>query len=324
MTIRKPAIALALFASCACADPSVGGSLPSNWPASPSEIERRFTRDDFKIIEVKDAGAGVTGALRFKLQYSDATELKVKWKPMPSSSLDGWNNSPRKEMAAYAIQRWINDEDDYLVPTIAPTCIPLAEYKKADARARPSVRGSHCVLGVIAIWLENVITPDEFYDPKRFASDPPYARSMADFNLLTYLFEHRDGRQGNLLISTVPGDPRVFAIDNGIAFDPFPWNFLVPNWYKIRVPWLNRGSVERLRKIDHAQLEALGVVAQLEGDQNGHYRAVTPGPNLDDRDGVRRSGNRVQFGLTRDEIEELSERIEKLLARVDSGAQPVR
>lgn len=309
------------FAAEASAD-----SLPKNWPMSPSELENRFTTQDFVIKEVKEAGGGVTGASRLKIEYPDGKVLKVKWKAVPEKSADGWNNSPRKELAAYEIQRWIVDENDFIVPTLAPYCIPMDAYKSISKTAKPNLPKISCELGLIAIWIDDVTAPKKFWDAKRFAKDPLYARYMADFNLLTYLLDHRDGRQGNLLLSTDPADPRVFAVDNGIAFDPFPWNFLVSNWDEIRVPWLRRETVERLRNIKKSQIEDLEIVAELEADADGRLRPVQPSRNFDDdtKAGVRRRGNRVQFGLTEDEIEKLEDRIETLLKRVDSGKQPVR
>lgn len=309
------------FAAVASAD-----GLPKNWPMAPSELETRFTTQDFVIKEVKGAGGGVTGASKLKIEYPDGKVLKVKWKAVPEKSADGWNNSPRKELAAYEVQRWLVDENDFIVPTLAPYCIPMEAYKPISKDAKPSFPNSSCELGLIAIWIDDVTAPKTFWDAKRFAKDPLYARYMADFNLLTYLLDHRDGRQGNLLLSTDPADPRVFAVDNGISFDPFPWNFLVPNWDEIRVPWLRRETVERLRKVKEDQIEALGVVAELEIDPAGRYRPVKPTRNFDDEDkkGFRRRGDRIQFGLTDDEIDDLENRIEKLLDRVDNGKQPVR
>lgn len=327
MTIRPCSIALtalAVLASTLLGGGARADGLPPNWPMAPSELERRFAEGRFRILEVKSAGAGVTGAARLKLEYEDGRTLKVKWKVAPGHTFDGWNNSPRRELAAYAIQRWITDENDYLVPTVAPVCIPMEDYKAIDPKARPSRPGTSCVLGVFAVWIDEVTVPEKFYFPERFRTDPAYARSMADFNLLAYLIEHRDGRDGNLLISTVPGDPRVFAIDNGIAFDAFPWNFLVRNWHKIRVPWLNKDSVDRLRSIGKAEIEALGVVVELQAGEDGIFRQVPPGPNIDDDEGARIQGNRVQFGLNDDDLEDLEERVEDLLEDVDEGKIAVR
>lgn len=294
-------------------------AIPRNWPLPPSELERRFATEDFEVLEVKSAGGGVTGASRLKVRFPDGTNLKVKWKPVPAGSADGSNNSPRKELAAYALQRWMVDETDFLVPTLALHCLTFDEYRPIEEAPAPSLKGSKCVLGVVAVWLEDVTAPETFWDPERFERDPAYARFMADFNVLAFLIEHKDGRRGNLLVSTDPADPRVFAVDNGIAFDPFPWNFFVPNWDEIRVPWVRRETIERLRKVDQATIGRLGVVAEMKLDAAGIYEATPPGPNLDDDGGVRRSGDRVQFGLTDDEIEDVGERLEDLLEKVDSG-----
>lgn len=325
-TFRLPVAAAALAAATlfAPAASSRAGGLPANWPMAPAELERRFATQDFEVLEVKGAGGGVTGASRIKVQYDDGTKLKLKWKPVPAGSADGWNNSPRKEMAVYEVQRWIADEDEFLVPTLAPHCLAFDEYRPIDPHAKASIDGSRCVLGVVAVWLENVEAPEVLWDPKRFASEPAYARSMADFNVLTYLVEHKDGRRGNILESTDPADRRVFAVDNGIAFDPFPWNFLVTNWNRLRVPWIRKDTVERLRKVDKAMIERLGVVAELEKNADGIYEVVPPGPNMDPRDGVRRRGNRIQFGLEKDELRDLGERLQSLLKKVDSGKIAVR
>ena len=324
MTTRKLRIEFVLASLLAIPGIAAADGLPRNWPMTPAELEVRFRQQDFKILEVKGAGGGVTGASKLKIEYPDGKVLKVKWKAVPAKSADGWNNSPRKELAAYEVQRWLVDEDDFIVPTLAPHCLSMEEYKPISRDAKPSLTKTSCELGIVAVWLDDVTAPKKFFDAKRFARDPLYARYMADFNLLTYLVDHRDGRQGNLLLSTDASDPRVYAVDNGIAFGPLPWNFLVPNWNKIRVPWLRRESIDRLRKVDKAKLDALGVVAELETDSNGMLHVVAPGPNMDDDIGVRRRDNRVQFGLTEDEIEDVQKRIKTLLKNVDSGKQPVR
>jgi len=302
------------------ADAAGAAPMPRNWPLPPSQLEQMLEHEAFQISKAQSAGAGVTGASKLTLAFADGRSLKVKWKAAPRPSLDGWNNSPRKELATYAVQRWLLDEPDFLVPTVVPRCIELDRYRAVDPKPQTSVPGSSCVLGLLAIWISDVTAPPNIYDAARFAKDPRYAASMADFNLLTYLVDHRDGRRGNFLLSTDPADQRVFAIDNGIAFGPFPWNFFVTNWNQLRVPWLRRESVERLRKVGRAELAQLGVLADLRVDQAGILQMEkSPGANMDASDGVRIAAGHVQFGLTKNEIDELAERIEDLLEDVDKG-----
>jgi hypothetical protein len=68
---------------------------------------------------------------------------------------------------------------------------------------------------------------------------------------------------------------------------------------------------------------ALGVVSQLELDDEGVYVNVPPGENLDPDHGVRIEGDVIQFGLTDDEIDDVWERIEALIEDVDEGDVPV-
>ena len=114
--------------------------------------------------------------------------------------------------------------------------------------------------------------------------------------------------------------------DNGIAFDMLPWNLRVFNWFRIRVPWLPRETIDRLRKVDKATVRKLAVVAEMDADAHGVFHEVPQGPNLDPKNsqGVRRHENRLQLGLNEDELDDLWERIQKLIRHVDSGRQPVR
>jgi hypothetical protein len=292
-------LAFSVVAAVAAAPGARADGLSRNWPMPPNQLERRLADEDFTILEVQSAGGGVT--------------------VFPPRDLDGWNNSPRKELACYEIQKWFLDENDYVVPTAETHCIPLAAYKPISATPVASVKDTSCVLGIVAVWLSDVDAPEKFWNPERFKADPLFARNMADFNLLTYRVDHRDGRRGNLLVSTDAADPRGFAVDNGIAFGPFPWNFFVPNWNKIRVPWLNHQSVDRLRKVDRAMLDRLGIIVELAPDKDGVLHVVPSGPNMRPSKGVRQASGHVQLGLEREEIDELEKRIRKLLADVDKG-----
>jgi hypothetical protein len=320
------AIVVNLAATVASFDLATAGPLPRNWPMPPSELERRFNHEKFEVSGHEPAGSGVTGAMKLALVFPDGKTLTAKWKTALAPFADGLNNSPRKELAAYEMQQWILDENDFIVPTVALRCFPIKKFRAIQENPEPTLADSTCVLGMLAAWMQDVTAPENFYDEKRFEADPLYARYVADLNVLTYLVEHRDTRDGNVLLSTDATDPRVFLADNGVAFDMFPWNLRVTNWFKIRVPWLRRETIDRLRKVDKAKLQSLAVLAELEADAAGVFRVVPAGPKFDDERSsvVRRSGNRVQFGLDEDEIEDVEERIQELLKNVDSGKQPVR
>ena len=290
-----------------------------HWPISPATSEQAFESGELRILSERYAGRGVTGARKLEIELPESGKrVEAKWKPMPRR-LDAINNSPRRELAAYQIQKLFLDAENYVVPTSSVRCIRAEEFIDSKRHRSPTLPDTNCELGVLSLWLEQVTLPDPLFDKARFARDPVYARHLADFNLATYLMKHKDGRRGNFLVSTNDLDRRVFAIDNGVAFSGIWFNWFVPNWKKIRVPALRKSSVDRLRHLTHEKLEALGVVVQLEWQVQGGVRVVEPTQNLDPDDGVRSEGQIIQLGLEEDEIENLWERIEHLIEDVDDG-----
>lgn len=293
-----------------------------NIPIPPAALEQQLKFEPFEIRSVKGAGGGVTGAKKLTLYFPGTKrELKVKWKPVPPRG-DGWNNSPRRELAAYELQKWFLDPEDFVVPTTVARCIPLDVYAPVDPAAQPNVGSFPCVLGVLSIWLSNVTVPDELYDVERFADDPKYARHIASFNMLTYLVAHKDGRTGNFLTSSDETDRRVFAVDNGISFGGMVHNWFVRNWHKIRVAGLRKEHVDRLRGLDRRALDQLSVVAQLHPDANGILRSVEPTASVHPTKGVYIADDVVQLGLTSGQLEDLHDRIVVLVADVDRGVVP--
>jgi len=336
MRPRSLALALAVVATSAVACTAVRGDDPdaralvrlaaaarppagSNWPLPPSKLEHDFVHHHFKVLSHEPIGAGVTGAVKEKVRVSaHGDEFSVKWKRMPRGA-DGWNNAPRKEIAAYEIQKWFLDPQDYVVPTTMLRCTPLARFRAVEADAEPTLPGTRCVLGTVTAWLEDVTVPGELYDEDRFFREPSYAYHMVSFNLLAYLIDHRDGRRGNFLVAKDEDNRRVYAVDNGIAFGAWLFNYFVRNWNDIRVPALRREAVERLRRIGPAELDALGVLVEMRADAAGVLQPVEPAANLDPERGARVAPGRLQLGLTRDEIEDVAERLEELLEDVDEG-----
>jgi len=305
-------------------EPKASVAMPANWPAPPEEIERRLANEAFEVRSVKGSGGGTTGALKLTLFFpAHGDTLAFKWKPVPAGDADGWNNAPRKELAAYALQTWFLDPPDYVVPTIGVRCLPLEALRAHGVAAEPSLAGSNCVLGVLSVWLDHLEVPAEVFEAKRFASDPRYATSVGYFNLLTYLVQHQDGRGGNILASTDPDAPRTFAVDNGIAFGALVHNWFVPNWDVIRVPALPHTAIARLRQVGRREIDRLGVLVELHTDANGMLVVVPPGPNRDPKHGARLSPGQLQLGLTRSELDALESRLRTLLARVDRGELPL-
>ena len=299
-----------------------------NWPLPPDQIEDLVLNHDYVLQSKSGAGAGTTGAEKVALHFPDTgVTVPFKWKRMEGvwkpfyGRLDGVNTAPRKEIAAWKIQQLFLDPEDYVVP------VSLAYAVSVDGspgRESPTLSGTHSVLGVLSVWLNDVTLPAPLLDDDRFDRDYVYAYYLANLNLLTYVIKHHDGRPGNFLVSKDDARRQVFAIDNGVAFGGVFYNWFAENWNSIRVPALRKESIDRLRKLREEDVEKLlGVVAQLELDEDGVYRNVPPGENLDEDDGIRIEGDILQLGLTEDEIEDVWERIEDLIEDVDDGDVPV-
>ena len=294
------------------------------WPAHPIDLELLLAYHDFEIVGVQGGVGGVMGVKRVDLRFPDGQEISVKWKAAPAGDADGWNNTPRKEIAAYAIQKWFLDPVDFVVPTTVVRCIPLDRYGAiSSGKTRPNIAGTSCVTGAFSAWLSDVTVPEKLHNAERFASDPIYARHLADFNLLAYLIGHEDGRGGNILVATDDDYRRVFSVDNGVAFGAWMKNPFVPNWNKIRVAALREQSIDRLRQINQSELEALGVLSEHRAGKDGVLRPVPFSANADPGHGSRVAEGWLQLGLTEDEIEDVKERLERLIEAVDSGEQPL-
>jgi hypothetical protein len=304
------------------------GDLPfPNWPVPPERAEHLLgdtpiDDEHTQVLSVEGAGGGVTGAHRDEIRFGDE-QVRVKWKRFPVGTLEGANNSPRRELAAYELQKLFLEPEDYVVPTSAARCVPTEIILRRNPDAPISVEGTGCVLGLLSLWMDDVEVPADLFEPERFREDPTYAYFLSNFNVLTYLIGHKDGRDGNFLVAKDPKRRQVFAVDNGVAFDiaygGIWFNWFVPNWNTIRIPAIRQDTVERLRGVRRADLDGLGVLVQFEGDENGILQNVAPGPNLGPDRPVRIREGTVQLGLKKGEIDDVWGRIQDLLADVDAG-----
>ena len=297
--------------------PAEGSQLP-NWPAPPDKLERtlpqKLAAGEFEVQGKTGTEYGLGGAETVGL-YLPAMDknIQVKWKEMPPNTLDEYNNRARKTIAAYKLQRLFLDPEDYVVPFSFAYCAPLKE------RDRPSIPGTNCRMGAVSVWLQDVTFADPLYDEARFARDPTYAYYLSNFNIFTYLAQHRDAKMSNALVSEDDGRRQVFSIDNDIAFDASVYNYFIDHWDKIFVAALRKDSIDRLRMLEREDLDFLGVVAQFTRNDSNVLVAVPPSENLDPNRPIRITGDSVQLGLAQFEIDRLWNRIQSLIQRVDDG-----
>ena len=303
--------------------PSVKGQFP-NWQFSPQELEtviyKRGVAGELQAKQVERTARGTTGAL--VLINHDAVsgkDIKWKFKKNVPGWVDSFNTSPRKEIAAYNVQKFFLDPEDYVVPTALPACIPRERFMKRGGYAAATLEGTDCVLGLASIWMKDVTVPDTLYDESRFLKDPTYAYFMSNFNLLTYLIQHRDGRVGQFLVAKDDKRRQVFSIDNGISFGFWPYNFFIEQWEDIHVPALRQDSIERLRKIQRQDLDFLAVLVQFELDENLVLKPVPVGKNLNPKEGATYTDGVLQYGLSISEIDAVWDRIQHVIAEVDAG-----
>lgn len=308
-----------LLLCCATALATVAGAQQANIQLPVDELERLFTAEPMVIESARISRPVASGdiTLRAEVSFGGAAPLRVKLRRAEPGA-DEFNNVPRYDIAAYALQKLFLDPEEYVVPPTVLRMMDLADLAPHSPEARPTFAPSDQVLVVIQYWLEDVRTVADVYDPARFASDAAYARHIGQLNVLTYLVGHRDSNLGNFLIGNAGTGARVFSIDHGVAFGSAAsdrgelWRFL-------RVNRLPPDTVARLRQITPSQLTAqLSVLAQWEL-RDGRYQAVAPGEVFTASRGVRRRGNVIQMGLTRAEIAEVSRQLRYLLREVDRG-----
>lgn len=298
------------------------------------DVESLLARDDLEILAASETSVGVQGAYVLTLR-SGGVVFRAKWRPHASTTR---RNSPRFELAAYAVQKLFLEPREYVVPPTVAQCFPLEAYRaRVDATARATFEGAGCVYGVLSYWLEDVESirdaqlagslhgqHDHAFDPELFDRDRTYKDSIARVNAFTYVIGHRDSHARNFVITRAAAGARdrsVYSVDNSLSFTmaPNPRIAREHDWSKIRVPALPRAVIERLREADR-KLAGLRTIASL---RRAHGRLVTAtapeDPGGAGRDGIAWSGDRLAVGLTADEIAGVRTRIHELLDRVDRG-----
>jgi len=255
--------------------------------------------------------------MRVDLRFDPATSILTKWAPAPPGA-EAFNNVPRYEVAAFRIQLLFLEDDEIVVPPTVMRAMPLDWYRTVANDVNRTFRGTEAVVVVLQSFV-NFVTDENVWDEDRFESDPAYARHWANANLLTYLIRHSDSNTGNLLISSMTSNPRVFSVDNGVAFNSIESD-RGTRWRSLQVDRFPAATVERMRTLTEEQFhEALGVLAQWEVGEDEELTRVPVTENIDPRRGVRERDGQIQIGLTRDEIEDSWYRLEVFLGQVDTG-----
>jgi hypothetical protein len=280
-------------------------------------IESRLRDQTFEVVQ--QAGSRFKGdrTSHGLLHFADSGYMEVKLAKAPPGG-EAFNNQPRYEIAAYALQKLFLDEPDYVVPPTVARMVDADHYQRiTTTAAEPTFSDAGSILLVLQYWTLDV-TSKGVFDKKRAGQDTAYARHLGDLNVLTYLIRQRDANAGNILISSDSLRPRLFSVDNGVAFDS-PASNRGTEWSTLRVKRVGQATAARLQRMRSEDLTGtLGVIAQFER-RDGQYVRVARTANLDPNRGVRRKGDVLQLGLTAAEIDGVRQRLEWLVGRLKSG-----
>lgn len=290
----------------------------SNINFAIAEIEQKLKTDSLNIADMRGSRWESDRTQRVVLQFLDSTMMMVKWARAAAGG-ETFNNVPRYEVGAYELQKLFLDEPDYVVPPTIMRALPIEYYRTLDKKIKPTFGGrTNGVVVVLQYWLSQV-TPSEVFDEARARRDDRYAFHLANANIFSYLVRHSDSNQGNFLISSDSTNPRIFAVDNGVAFSSMAGD-RGTDWQALRVKRVPASTVARLKAITKEDLQrSLAILAEFE-IQDGRLAAVPPTDNLDPKRGVRRNQTRIQFGLKDSEINDVHGRLKQLLQLVERGS----
>lgn len=287
-----------------------------------------------QILGMADTPSGSQGAKILTLSGSDRGQkivFRVRWR---AQSTEGLINEPRKELAAYAVQKLFLSEQELVVPPTVALCLPLADYRRFAPR-EPATEGTDCVLGFASYWLEGVEDVEDaqksgtlhpssgFWDRQLFETDPVYRSSVSNVNVLTYLINHGDAHEKQFMLEKTPFGLRTYVVDNSIAFLSIknPMMLLREDWSQIQIPTIPSSVVARLRALTVADLRSLSTIVELEkrdGQLVPSSSKLDPIPS--DGHGISWQGDRVRIGLSNREIELVASRIRELLQRPEAVA----
>ena len=307
----------AVLVTAALTVPADAVAQDSNILAPPDTIEQRLRGQDFEILDRRGSRFEGDRTSRVALDFGDGNMLVAKWAPAPEDG-DEFNNSPRYEVGAYVTQKLFLAPHEYVVPPTVLRAFDLDWYRELNPDADPTLDDTESVLVVLQYWLFN-IAGDDFWHPDRLETDTAYARAMGNFNAFTYIVSHNDENIGNYLISASESNPRIFSVDNGLAFES-EVSDQGAAWRRFRVDAIAAETVERLRALtEEGVRRQLETLAQFRIEPDGTLTRMPSQPAINSRIGVRQRDGIVQFGLTSREIDGVWRRIRQILDWVDDG-----
>lgn len=297
-----------------------------------SEVESWLADPALEILGVAPPPAGIQGAVVLTLRVPRLMPIvfRAKWRAHSTTSA---RNSPRRELAAYQVQKLFLEPEEYVVPPSAPHCFPLAAYREqVDPHATATFRQVECVYGILSYWLEDVEPLADAreagwfhgqyrhaFDPDLFARSPIYRDSISRVNLLTYVIGHADSHAKNFVITDDASAPVVYSVDNSLSLGLKKNAKLDPrhDWSTLKVPALPRRAIDRLRD-NLALVDRLAAVAELE-PRGDAMVPLEPRPVAPDGDGLTWHDGRLRVGLSVAEIGDVKVRIALLLQKIDRG-----
>ena len=300
----------------------------------PAEVESWLADPALEILGADEPPAGIQGAIVLTLRVRRPMPIvfRAKWRAHYTTTA---RNSPRRELAAYEIQKLFLEPDEYVVPPTAAHCFPLAEYRKRVSRsAAATYRQAPCVYGILSYWLEDVQSLADAreagwfhgqyrhaFDPQLFASNKAYRDSISRVNMLTYVIGHADSHAKNFVITSDSAAPLVYSVDNSLSLGLRKNSKLdrTHDWSELKVSALPEAALDRLRKsVD--RIDDLAVVAVLAPRGDSLVPVERPPRAEPTASGMDWVNGTLRVGLTAGEIGDLEVRIALLLQWVQRGA----
>jgi hypothetical protein len=341
-----------LLVSLACTQSDDNGDRHSPEPAAPlsepaelcraatrarscrsvREVESWLADPELEILGAAPPPAGIQGAMVLTLRAPRLMPVvfRAKWRAHSTTTT---RNSPRRELAAYAIQQLFLEPNEYVVPPTAPHCFPLEAYRaRVDRDATATFHEAPCVYGILSYWLEDVESLADAaeagwfhgqhrhaFDPLLFAQNRAYRDSISRVNMLTFVIGHADSHAKNFVITSDSSAPLVYSVDNSLSLGLKKNSRLDPrhDWSQLRVPSLPGAPVERLRAAAD-DLDELAAVAELEPARGGLV-PVKPRRVAPSAVGMGWVDGHLRVGLSAAEIGDVKVRIALLLQKVDRG-----